>query len=79
MVSNDKHFTHTYFAIISHISLRHMKIKNLQSILSLKIFLMENECKTPIGCHTLFSIKNIFYDKIDLRSFYFRVKIEETR
>ena len=27
MVTNDKHFTHTYFAIISHTSFRHMKIK----------------------------------------------------
>ena len=28
---------------------------------------MENECKTPIGCvlHSI-SIKNIFYDKMDL-------------
>ena len=33
--------------------------------------MIENECKTSIECLTVISIKNIFYDKMDLRLFYF--------
>ena len=33
--------------------------------------MLETECKTTYGCLTLFSIKNIFDDKMDLRLFYF--------
>ena len=36
----------------------HENKKNLKSILSLETFLIENECKTPYGCHTF-----IFYQK----------------
>ena len=46
-----------------------MKIKSLSP------FLIENECKTLMGLSHLFSINNIFYDKIDLRPFYFDVTI----
>ena len=54
-------------------SCRHTKIKkSLKSILSLEIFLIENECKThPQDVLHSFPIKNIFYDKMDLRLFYF--------
>ena len=38
----------------------------------MKTFLIENECQTSGGCHS-FSIKNIFYDKMDLGLFYFHV------
>ena len=38
-------------------------------------FLVENECKTSIGRLHLFSIKNIFFDKMGLQLFYFRVTI----
>ena len=33
-----------------------------------KIFLIENECKTPIGCLTFIFYQKYFYDKIDLFS-----------
>ena len=33
--------------------------------------MIENECKTPYECLTFISIKNIFYDKMELRLFYF--------
>ena len=35
------------------------------------MFLIENECKTLDS----FSIKNIFYDKMDLKLFYYDVAI----
>ena len=35
--------------------------------------MIENECKTLIGCLTFISVKNIFHDKTDLRLFYFDV------
>ena len=34
----------------------------------IKIFLIENECKTP-------SIENIFYDKMDLKLFYVTISL----
>ena len=39
-----------------------------------KIFLIQNERTLENEC-TSFSIKNIFYDKMDLRPFYFHVTI----
>ena len=38
-----------------------------------KIFLIESECKTPIGCLTFIFYQKYFYDKMDLRLFYVRV------
>ena len=46
---------------------------SLKSILSQKMFLKENEFKTPYGCLNSFSSKNIFNDKTDLILFYFSV------
>ena len=38
------------------------------------MFLIENECNTPIqGVLHSFFIKNIFYDKMNFRLFYFHV------
>ena len=52
-----------------------MKIKKTLSPFYHKIiFLIENEYKAPIGILQSFSVKNIFYDKIDFRRFYFHVK-----
>ena len=48
----------------------HIKIKKPYAHFSIKIFLIENECKTPLNS---FSIKNIFKDKMGLRFFYFDV------
>ena len=44
----------------------------------IKIILIENECKTYYGCLTFIFYQNIFYDKMDLRLFYFRVTICST-
>ena len=33
--------------------------------------LIENECQTPTGCLTFISIKNIIYNKMDLKAFSF--------
>ena len=57
-----------------HIVLR--KHKNLKYILPQTIFLIENECKTPF--HS-FSIKNIVYDEMGLRLFYFHLTICYTK
>ena len=42
----------------------HENIKALSPFYDKKVFLVENQCKTPIYS---FSIKSIFYDKMDLR------------
>ena len=82
MVSNEKHFTRSsYFAIISLLfTSLHKNKKALSPFYHKKIFLMENE--HPLGVLHLFSIKNIFHDKMDLRLFYFHVttcKLQGTR
>ena len=40
---------------------RHIKIKSLKSILSIKIFLIENKCKTPYGCLTFIFNQKCFF------------------
>ena len=49
--------------------------KSLKPVLSKKIFLIENECKTSYGCFTFTFYQEYFYDKMGLRLFYFLVKI----
>ena len=62
-----------YFVVIYHIAT--WKWKSLKSILSSKIFLIENECKTLIRFFDSFSIKNIFFWWNRLKAFYFQVTI----
>ena len=50
---------------------RHMKIKRPNVHFVIKIFLIENG--HPKGVLHFFSVKNIFYDNMDLRLFYFHV------
>ena len=51
---------------------RHMKIKKPEVHFIIKIFLIENQCKTPpLGVLHSFSIKNIFHDKMDFFFFMF--------
>ena len=38
-------------------------------------FLVENECKTPIGCVTFIFYQKYFFDKMGLQLFNFRVTI----
>ena len=49
---------------------RHMKIKNLKSILSQKN-IFDRKWMYTYGYLNLFSIKNVFYDKMDFRFFIF--------
>ena len=37
--------------------------------------LIENECKTPIGCLIFIFDQKDFYDKMEIRLFYFHVTI----
>ena len=41
--------------------------KSLKSILSKRIFSIENECKTPNRSLTFIFYQKYFYDKVDLR------------
>ena len=52
-------------------TIRHMKIKKPEVSFIIKTFLIENDIFYQ-KLHS-FSLKNIFYDKMDLRLFYFRV------
>ena len=54
---------------------RHMQIKKPKINFIIEIFLIENECKTPYRCVISFSIKTIFYDKMELRLFCFCMMI----
>ena len=49
----------------------HQNKKAVSPFYQKKIFLIENKCTPPMGVLHSFSIKNIFYDKMDLRLFYF--------
>ena len=51
--------------IVRVICILHTKIKKPWVNFIVKIFLIENECKTPYG--------SLFYDKMDTRLFYFHV------
>ena len=51
----------------------HENKKALSPFSHKKYFLIENEYKTRYGCLNSFSIKKNFYDKIELRLFYFRM------
>ena len=54
----------------------HENKKILSLIYHEKIYLIENECKIPsIGCLTFIFHQKYFYDKMDLRVFYFHVTI----
>ena len=50
-----------------------MEIKSLKYILSLKIFLIENECKTPLGCLTFIFYQKYFSDTMDLTLFHVKI------
>ena len=63
------------FVLVYEIFISSHGNKNTLSPFYDKIILIENECKTPVECLNLFSIKYSFYDKMDLRPFYFRVTI----
>ena len=54
-----------------------INMKKKKSILSWKIFLIENECRTPKGCLTFIFYQKYFYDKMDFRLFYFHVTINK--
>ena len=55
--------------------LYHMKIKKPSVHFVVKIFLIENECKAPyVSCFHFLS-KIFFYDKMDLRLFYFHLTV----
>ena len=56
-----------------NINLSHENKKTLSPFYYEKTFLIENECEA-LGVLHSFSIKNIFYDKVDLRLFYFDVE-----
>ena len=58
-----------------YVRFRHIKIKKSYVYFIIKIFLVENECKTPIGYLTFIFYQKYFYDKTDLRLFYFHVAI----
>ena len=56
---------------VSFSAILHMKIKTVKSILLGKIFLIENECKTPIGCLIFVSYQKYFLWWNGLKAYLF--------